>query len=97
MTINTESIRDAAEVLDTVTSQLPDDHPLALRAVARAKDCVTALYRTADQADAQAEQIAQLREAVQGLLDALPSATTHPAIKAARAALENAACEKEHS
>ncbi len=28
-----------------------------------------------------------LREALQGLLNALPSATTHPAIKAARAAL----------
>ena len=28
-----------------------------------------------------------LREALQGLLDALPSATTHPAIQAARAAL----------
>lgn len=30
----------------------------------------------------------RLREALQGLLDALPSATTHPAIRAAKAALE---------
>lgn len=31
--------------------------------------------------------VRELRNAIQGLLDALPSATTHPAIKAARAAL----------
>ena len=34
---------------------------------------------------------ARMREAVRGLLDALPSATTHPAIKAARAALAEGA------
>ena len=33
---------------------------------------------------------AELLVAVQGLLDALPSATTHPAIKAARAAIAKA-------
>ena len=33
------------------------------------------------------QQNKQLQEALQGLLNALPSATTHPAIKAARAAL----------
>lgn len=33
------------------------------------------------------EDAQRLREALQGLLNALPSATTHPAIKAARAAL----------
>lgn len=32
--------------------------------------------------------IGELREALEGLLNALPSATTHPAIKAARAALK---------
>lgn len=36
-----------------------------------------------------------LRAAVRGLLDALPSATTHPAIKAARAAL--AKLEGDHA
>jgi len=38
----------------------------------------------------QLVEIGQFREALQGLLDALPSATTHPAIKAARAALSGA-------
>lgn len=33
---------------------------------------------------------AELLEALKGLLDALPSATTHPAIKAARAAIAKA-------
>ena len=37
------------------------------------------------------EREARMREAVRGLLDALPSATTHPAIKAARAALAEGA------
>jgi hypothetical protein len=35
-----------------------------------------------------------LLEAIQGLLNALPSATTHPAIKAARAAIAKATGEK---
>ena len=35
-----------------------------------------------------------LRTALQGLLDALPSATTHPAIKAARAAIARATGEQ---
>jgi chromosome segregation ATPase len=35
-----------------------------------------------------------LRQALQGLLDALPSATTHPAIKAARAAIARATGEQ---
>jgi len=37
------------------------------------------------------EREARMRESVRGLLDALPSATTHPAIKAARAALAEGA------
>lgn len=37
--------------------------------------------------DPRDAEIARLRDALQGLLNALPSATTHPAIKAARAAL----------
>lgn len=65
MTINSESIRDAAAVLDTVTSQLPDDHPLVLDANGRAKGCVTALYSAADQIDAQAGEVERLREALQ--------------------------------
>lgn len=36
-----------------------------------------------------------LLEACQGLLDALPSATTHPAIKAARAAIAKATGDAE--
>lgn len=40
---------------------------------------------------ASREREARMREAVRGLLDALPSATTHPAIKAARAALAEGA------
>lgn len=35
----------------------------------------------------------ELLEALQGLLNALPSATTHPAIKAARAAIKKATGE----
>ena len=109
MTINTETIRDAAEVLDTLTSTLAVDHPLRTQAAARAKSCVSGLYSAADALDAQAAEIARLRiqnegydgtiakrdleverlrTALQGLLDALPSATTHPAIAAARAALQ---------
>ena len=37
----------------------------------------------------------ELRHALQGLLDALPSATTHPAIKSARAAIARATGESE--
>lgn len=101
MTINTETIRDAAEVLDTLTSTLAVDHPLRTQAAARAKSCVSGLYSAADAFDAQTAEIAaqarhanflnteiaRLRGAVQGLLDALPSATTHPAIKRAKDAL----------
>ena len=36
----------------------------------------------------------ELRHALQGLLDALPSATTHPAIKSARAAIARATGEQ---
>ena len=37
----------------------------------------------------------ELINALRGLLDALPSATTHPAIKAARAAIAKATGESE--
>lgn len=36
-----------------------------------------------------------LLEAIEGLLDALPSATTHPAIRAARAAIARATGEQQ--
>lgn len=65
MTIDTETIRDAAEVLDTLTSTLAVDHPLRTRAAARAKSCVSGLYSAADALDAQAAEIARLREAIQ--------------------------------
>ena len=42
------------------------------------------IIRTLAQAD---EDVKALRDAIEGLLNALPSATTHPAIIAARAAL----------
>ena len=42
------------------------------------------IIRTLTQAD---EDVKALRDAIEGLLNALPSATTHPAIIAARAAL----------
>ncbi|WP_322997906.1 hypothetical protein [Castellaniella sp.] len=64
MTINTETIRDAAEVLDTLTSTLAVDHPLRTQAAARAKSCVSGLYSAADALDAQTAEIARLREAL---------------------------------
>lgn len=58
MTNNTETIRDAAEVLDTLTSTLAVDHPLRTQAAARAKSCVSGLYSAADTIDAQSAEIA---------------------------------------
>lgn len=58
MTINTETIRDAAEVLDTLTSTLAVDHPLRTLAAARAKSCVSGLYSAADHIEAQAAELA---------------------------------------
>ncbi|MHA3905186.1 hypothetical protein ACTPOE_16900 [Castellaniella sp. WN] len=49
MTINTETIRDAAEVLDTLTSTLAVDHPLRTQAAARAKERVSQLYAAANE------------------------------------------------
>ena len=46
-------------------------------------------------ADAAIAERDALRQALQGLLDALPSATTHPAINAARAAIARATGEIE--
>lgn len=102
MTIDTEQVRNAAAVLDTLTSNLAADNPLRTEADVMAKGCVATLYTVADQIDAQTaeiaaqaqhanflnSEIARLRGAIQGLLDALPSATTHPAIQAAKAALK---------
>ena len=45
-------------------------------------------------ADAAIAERDALRQALQGLLDALPSATTHPAIKAAHAAIAHATGEQ---
>lgn len=61
MTINTETIRDAAEVLDTLTSALAVDHPLRTQAAARAKSCVSGLYSAADAIDAHTAEIDRLR------------------------------------
>lgn len=49
--------------------------------------------RAIEQAVLQSPQVQDLTTALRGLLDALPSATTHPAIQKARAAL--AAMEKQ--
>jgi hypothetical protein len=65
MTINTETMRDAAEVLDALTSTLAVDHPLRTRAAARAKSCVSGLYSAADALDAQTAEIARLRDALE--------------------------------
>lgn len=69
MTINTDTIRDAAEVLDTLTSTLAVDHPLRTQAAARAKSCVSGLYSAADTIDAQTAEIARLREALKPLAE----------------------------
>lgn len=73
MTINTETIRDAAEVLDTLTSILAVDHPLRTQAAARAKSCVSGLYSAADAIDAQTAEIARLRAERDALREALES------------------------
>lgn len=65
MTISTETIRDAAEVLDTLTSTLAVDHPLRARATARAKSCVSGLYSAADALDAQTAEIAKANSQVE--------------------------------
>lgn len=67
MTINTETIRDAAEVLDTLTSTLAVDHPLRTRAAARAKSCVSGLYSAADALDAQTAEIAEAKGQIEHL------------------------------
>lgn len=74
MTINTETIRDAAEVLDTLTSALAADHPLRTRAAARAKSCVSGLYSAADALDAQAAEIERFRS-MEDMLRSLPIST----------------------
>ncbi|WP_103035269.1 hypothetical protein [Castellaniella caeni] len=53
----------------------------------RAEEDFALHCQIADHIDAQAAEIARLREALLGLLDVLPSATTHPAIKRAKEAL----------
>lgn len=64
MTIDTEAIRDAAEVLDTLTSTLAVDHPLRVEATSRAKSCVSGLYSAADAMDAQAAEMAEARSQI---------------------------------
>ena len=64
MTVDTEIIRNAAATLDAVTSKLPADHPLRMEAAEGAKGAVSGLYRVADEIDAQAAEIARLREAL---------------------------------
>lgn len=51
MSINTETIRDAAGVLDILTSNLRADHPFRADAAPRAKDCVGLIYAAADEMD----------------------------------------------
>ena len=55
------------------------------------RDAEQEIERLRAELAASREREARMREAVRGLLDALPSATTHPAIKAARAALAEGA------
>lgn len=59
--INTESIRDAAEVLDTLTSNLPADHPFRAEAEGRAKKCVGRIYAAADEVDRLRAAMEQIR------------------------------------
>lgn len=47
-----ERVRNAAGVLDTLTSNLSNDHPLRVEATSCAKRAVADLYRIADQIDA---------------------------------------------
>ena len=61
-TIDAEALRRAAEILDTLTSNnLADGNPLRLEASQGAKAAVADLYRIADDVDAQAAEIARLR------------------------------------
>ena len=64
MTIDTETIRNASAILDTLTSNLAADHPLRLDAQQGAKASVADLYGIADEADAQGAEIERLRGAL---------------------------------
>lgn len=61
MTINTETIRDAAEVLDTLTSNICADHPFRAEAEGRAKERVSQLYAAADEMDRLRAAMEQIR------------------------------------
>ena len=77
-----QGLRDALEQHSEI--YLPDNACEFWRWNGASPDDVRALLADLDAAVAERDA---LREATQGLLDALPSATTHPAIAAARAAL----------
>lgn len=62
---------------------LADLHPMDRAPDSTADRALDARHRLSEAAP-------DLLDAVRGLLDALPSATTHPAIKAARAAIVKA-------
>ena len=64
MTIDTKSIRNAAAILDTLTSNLAADHPLRVEAQQGAKAAVADLYRIADQINPLAAENARLRTAI---------------------------------
>lgn len=81
MTDKYESLRAA---LDAGSAVNPADVHAVL---AECNALKKALIRAGAREGALMGERDRLREALQGLLDALPSATTHPAIKAARAAL----------
>lgn len=69
MTIYAEAIRDAAEVLDTLTSRLPAAHPLRVKASSRAKTYVAMLYSTADEVDALRAE----NQRLQRIIDSRPA------------------------
>jgi len=81
-----QKLADDLHFPDWVLTLPPDDEgtwPLTMGQAIR--HGLLADWQAAQQAER--DQAKKLVEAMQGLLDALPSATTHPAIKAARAAI----------
>lgn len=64
MNVDIEHINDAAEVLDTLTSRLPADHPVRLAAEDRAKASVAHLYGLAETIRALLAERDRLREAL---------------------------------
>lgn len=90
MTINTQKLRDGPYLRDgKETTRIMNGAADALDAQSAE---IAAQARHANFLNAEIARlrfrIAELRVAVRGLLDAMPSATTHPAIQAAKAALK---------